>query len=222
MTVAFTADELRDLPIVISAPRFATYLNAAAQDVDKALDLYRWNAQVSSSFFLPLQICEVAVRNGVAEAIEFVHPANWPWDPGFVRSVPKHKIGFSPANELSKVARTHRTTGKVVADLNFAFWQHMFTVGQDQRLWVPHFATAFPGYDKNLTIPLARAEMHTDIDKVRAFRNRIAHHEPIFSRNLVTEYERIRQLVEWRRPAAATWLDKVAMVADLIQRKPIP
>lgn len=37
---------------------------------------------------LPLQICEVAIRNAVVEAIELVHGPNWPWSRGFRRSLP--------------------------------------------------------------------------------------------------------------------------------------
>lgn len=38
----FTADEIRDLPPVISGPRFATYLRVTNNDVDHALALYHW------------------------------------------------------------------------------------------------------------------------------------------------------------------------------------
>jgi hypothetical protein len=33
---------------------------------------------ISSALIVPLQVCEVAVRNGIAEAIEAIHGANWP------------------------------------------------------------------------------------------------------------------------------------------------
>ena len=84
----FTPDELRDLPLIISAPRFATYLQATGNDRQRALALYEWNLTLSSAFIVPLQVCEVAVRNGVAEAIEKVHGPNWPWSKGFLRSLP--------------------------------------------------------------------------------------------------------------------------------------
>ncbi len=85
----FTPDGLRELPVVISAPRFATYLRAQANDHTAALELYRWNLQISAAFIVPLQICEVSVRNGVAEAIEAIHGPNWPWLNRFLRSLPR-------------------------------------------------------------------------------------------------------------------------------------
>lgn len=85
----FSAEELRDLPDIISAPRFATYLQAKGGHVADALELYAWNAEVSAAFMVPLHLAEVAIRNAAAEAIEAVHGANWPWVKGFIRGLPR-------------------------------------------------------------------------------------------------------------------------------------
>src|SRR3546814_17417777 len=74
--------------------RSATYLQAMGNDREKALALYEWNLDLSSALIVPLQVCEVAVRNGIAEAIEHVHGANWPWNNGFIRSLPRPKSKF--------------------------------------------------------------------------------------------------------------------------------
>lgn len=143
----FTPDELRDLPHVISAPRFATYLQATGNDRKRALALYEWNLTLSAAFIVPLQIYEVAVRNGVVEALEKVHGANWPWSDGFLRSLPRPKgsTHYNPEVDLRGIAARQPTTGKVVAELSFAFWETIFTAGQDGRIWVPHFRASFPG-----------------------------------------------------------------------------
>src|SRR3546814_8785820 len=75
-------------------------------DREKALALYEWNLDLSSALIVPLQVCEVAVRNGIAEAIEHVHGANWPWNNGFIRSLPrpKSKFRYNPANDLQSCA----------------------------------------------------------------------------------------------------------------------
>ena len=66
----------------LSPARMATYEGAtqAADVLPGALALYAWNAQVSAAMMAPLHICEVAVRNAVAEAIEAVYGPNWPWE----------------------------------------------------------------------------------------------------------------------------------------------
>jgi hypothetical protein len=221
-TGVFTADELRELPVVISAPRFATYLRASANDADRALELYHWNLEVSAAFIVPLQVCEVAVRNGVVEAIEAVHGPNWPWSNGFIRSLPVPRLThhYNPQTNLRSVAARQPTTGKVVADLNFAFWEKTFTVGQDARLWLPHLHDVFPGVPRTTSAPEARAIAFNRLQAIRQFRNRIAHHEPIFSRDLATDYARIRDLILWRRPVAAEWVDKIERVSELLAARP--
>jgi hypothetical protein len=218
----FTPDELRELPEAISGPRFATYLRACANDPHAALRLYQWNLEISAAFIVPLQICEVAVRNGVVEAIERVHGPNWPWLNGFVRSlpVPRDARHYNPAVNLQAVAAGRPTVGKVVAELNFAFWEKVFTKGQDQRLWTPHFHTVFPGAPAGLAAPHARAHAHQALFDIRKFRNRIAHHEPVFKRNLAADYARLRELIEWRRPAVAGWVDKIERVTALVAEQP--
>jgi hypothetical protein len=47
---------LNDLPGVISAPRFATYLQARGNDRAAALTLYEWNLTISAAFIVPLQV----------------------------------------------------------------------------------------------------------------------------------------------------------------------
>lgn len=218
----FTPDELRELPEAISGPRFATYLRACANDHAAALELYHWNLEISAAFLVPLQICEVAVRNGVVEAIELVHGPNWPWSNGFIRSlpVPRDPKYYNPATNLRTVAASRPTVGKVVAELNFAFWEKIFTRGQDARLWTPHFRHVFPGADPALSIAAARAQAHTALFGIRMLRNRIAHHEPIFTRNLAADHAVLTRLIEWRRPAVALWTGKIERVSALLAAKP--
>lgn len=221
-TLPFSPTELQDLPGVISAPRFATYLQAMGNDREMALELYAWNLDISSALIVPLQVCEVAVRNGIAEAIEAVHGANWPWNNGFIRSLPrpKSKFRYNPADDLQVCAHRLPTTGKIIAELKFAFWENIFTAGQDSRLWNAHFRTFFPGAPLAQAIPLCRAQAYADLQAIRHLRNRIAHHEPVFTRNLADDYQRIHDMIAWRSPTAAAWMDGKQTVMALIAQKP--
>jgi hypothetical protein len=222
MPSSFSKAELRDLPTVISAPRFATYLKAASNDRANALTLYQWNFQVSAALFIPLHMCEIAIRNGVAEALERVHGANWPWSNGFIQSlpIPKNKYRYNAQNNLTDVGKIQSTTGKVIAELNFAFWQQIFTSGQDNRLWTPHLRSVFPRIPSTVRIPDARHTAFQNLFAVRRLRNRIAHHEPIFSRNLKADYSVLRDMIGWRSSAAVSWLDRIEGVTTLLSSKP--
>lgn len=216
----FTPQEITDLPNVFSPPRFATYLQAKNNIPAGALALYQWNLELSAAFIVPLQICEVAVRNSIADAIEMVHGPNWPRSNGFIRRLPNPRRHFNPTTELLNVIRVQPTTGKVVAELKFVFWESMLTATHDNDLWNPHFRTVFPHTDAGKSVQQLRHEAHDQVFKIRKFRNRIAHHEPIFVRNIAEEYDRIKTVIGWKCQTAAGWLDRVQTITALNQNRP--
>ncbi len=59
---------------VLSEARVSTYL--AAADLDRALELYIWNAEISAAFMVPLHICEVSIRNSISDALASVYGDN--------------------------------------------------------------------------------------------------------------------------------------------------
>ena len=214
-----TQAELDHLPDVISAPRFASHLQARGNNCEAALALYRWNLEVSAAFMAPLHLCEIAVRNGVADAIAMVHGPNWPWTRGFIRSLPEGS-GYNAKHNLQDCALPRRTLGQVIVDLKFIFWEKILAFRFQQSVWQHHFPTVFPGYDATFSVCDARATYQNDLKEVRLFRNRVAHHEPVFTRNLQDDLERISRLVRWRNPVAAAWLTKIETATPLIERQP--
>lgn len=215
----FTPEEIHSLPAVLSAPRFATYLAEKASDKEAALELYRWNMELSAAFFVPLQICEVSVRNSIVAAIENTYGANWPWEKGFEISLRNPQFGYSPRRDLIGLSKLP-TSGKIVAELKFVFWERMFTKSHDAAVWNQQFMTVFPNADSAKTVQQLRGEGFDKLGKIRDLRNRIAHHEPIFRRNIQYEYDRVRSIVAWTDVTAAEWLDKVENVTAMIATKP--
>ncbi|USG60571.1 hypothetical protein NBZ79_15500 [Sneathiella marina] len=74
--MVFSKEEIAHLPLVISNPRFKTYLGAMDNNPEAALQLYQWNVQVSAEFIFPLHVCEVAVRNAVS-SIQYLSKSTW-------------------------------------------------------------------------------------------------------------------------------------------------
>src|SRR3546814_14009088 len=87
------------------------------------------------------------------------------------------------------------TTGKIIAELKFAFWENIFTVGQDSRIWNAHFRTCFPGAPQGQPTPQCRATAYADLQIIRRLRTRIAHHEPIFMRNIPDDHQPIHAMI---------------------------
>lgn len=220
VSVSFTTEEIHALSKVLSAPRFATYLAAMGGDKEAALELYRWNMELSAAFLVPLQICEVSVRNAIVTAIESVYGANWPWEKGFQISLRNPSTGYSPRKDLVDLAGRLPTSGKIVAELKFVFWEKMLTHSHDAVIWNPFLRSVFPSSDTARTVQQLRSDGFAALQKIRDLRNRIAHHEPIFRRNVQDEYDRIRTLIAWVDPVAAAWVDKVQQVTAFIARKP--
>ncbi|MBX8490877.1 hypothetical protein K5D44_12110 [Pseudomonas cichorii] len=194
-------DDAQAIELVISKDRLATYLRILkTRNLSHAIELYHWNAEVSGAFLLPQQVCEVAIRNAVSEALASVYGNAWPWASGFERSRPDPVTGFSLRKDLC-IARDKAHKGKscmVVAELKFAFWIRLFSQRFESRLWGPHIHRLFPGLPSHMSVRQCRETIHNDLECVRSIRNRIAHHEPILARNLMADYERMHRLVAWR------------------------
>ena len=215
----FTADELHALPDIISAPRFATYLAEQNGNRVEALELYQWNLEVSCAFFTPLQVCEVSIRNAIAQAIELTYGATWPYEKSFEISLANPSKAYSPRRNLLQ-HRNEPTTGKVIAELKFVFWERMFTSRHDGAIWNHHLRTVLPNLDSTKSVQQLRKEAFDTLHGIRDLRNRIAHHEPIFPRNIQEELAQIRKVIGWRNTVAATWLDKVEIVTAKVPQRP--
>lgn len=216
---AATPHDDANIRSALSAPRIGTYVTAAGGDAVRAVKLYGWNARVSAALMLPAHFAEVTTRNAVDEALTGVYGARWPWNPTFVQSLPNPKgKGYNPRRNLQVVAGHEPTTGKVIAELKFVFWQTMFTARHDGRVWGPHIAALFP----NATIaakPL-RSRVYDDLDAIRQLRNRIAHHEPIFTRDLTKDLARMLELVDLRSTATSTWLRAMEDATTTLAERP--
>jgi hypothetical protein len=218
-----TKETIRAVKCALSAARPATYEAAAAVTGDEdpaALALYAWNAQVAAALLAPLHICEVVVRNAVSEALEIVYGKRWPWSPGFEQSLPAPGIGYSQRKDLQNVRGFQSTTGKVIPELKFVFWQKMFASRFDKRLWGTHLKVVLPNLDPAKSIGQARQDIYDSLEEIRKLRNRIAHHEPIFTRNLAGDLQRIVELIELRCKLTASWMMNNQQASELIARRP--
>lgn len=222
MNTPIEASHVAALPDLISQARFSTYLRAAGGDPARALALYQWNLQVASALMVPLHVLEVLLRNAVSEAISNQHGEDWPLSAGFTRSLPDPAgPHYSPKQDLLAVARRHPSTGSVIADLKFVFWERMLTRRHDARLWDKHFLTAFPHAPRTRPVSSLRDALRGDIERIRILRNRVAHHEPIFARVLQDDHRIILRAISWRSPIAADWARSMSGVDNWLARRPV-
>lgn len=202
----------------LSPSRMGTYLHATGFGATAtALDIYVWNALVSGAFFSTLHLCEVVIRNAIADALERKYGAGWPWVSNFERTLTKWTAAELRAARHGIPAGS---TGKVIAELKFAFWCQLFTARHDQHLWNAHLHTVFPHLPSPLTVAAGRKMLYDDMEVLRGFRNRIAHHEPIFTYPLAGHQARIRRLIRLRCGQTEDWLAQWEAVTAAMAARP--
>lgn len=216
-----SSSQIRAIASTISEARLQRYIDARYKNRRLALELYRWNSEVSAALMSPMAVCEVALRNGIIGAVEAVYGAKWfVMGSAFERSLPNPATGYSARRDLADARKAYTSSGKVIPELKFMFWVMMMTKRHDVRLWNPHLRNVFPGLPPHFTVPEARLLLHQQLDEIRVLRNRIAHHEPVFERHMTSEYRRILRVLEWLSPNTAHWLDSWQSVTNLIARQP--
>lgn len=224
MASGLTPAQITTITTTLSSARLGTFqiapgFSAGTDTIEK----YSWHALTSAAFFASLHVCEVAVRNAVDAALTATYGANWPWNSTFEHSLPNpHGPHFKPKNELIRARNKMKmgATGKVIAELKFAFWCHMFTTRYQNRIWEAHIQNSFP----NLPLPCspthARGAIHNELETLRKFRNRIAHHEPILTEPLSQRQQSIHALVNWRCIEVANWHSTWEPVTQRLALKP--
>lgn len=213
---------LNELETALSPERFATYLAAAGGDRARAVRLYTWNTAISAAFYGPLQALEVTLRNGFHRHLAAQYGAAWYDDPAV-------GLDHGCQKRLDQAKRELGRSGyvidppHVVAALSFGFWVSLLGSGgfQDKArthkanyemtLWRPVLRHAFPNAAK-----LNRKRAHAPLDYLRTFRNRIAHHEPIFGRHLQKDYDSILEISGWISQEKRDWIDAHSRVAEVL------
>lgn len=214
MHILSTTEALLTFKTTLSAARLQTYISYVGPE--KALDLYVWNARVSSALFFPLQVYEVVIRNAVAEALMYKYGKSWPWSTSFQRSLPKTQRSALVA-VLDNQNKQPKTVDDVVASMKFFFWENFFTIRMKNRIWDAYLHTVFPGLDTSSDVGELVKQISNEINLIRQLRNRIAHHEPIFRSPLSQYYDLIYRLINDRCGVTADWMNRNQEVSILLQ-----
>ncbi|SFL48259.1 hypothetical protein [Rugamonas rubra] len=216
--MALSSHQITVITSTLSPARMGTYFSATGFGAEAtALDIYAWNALVSGAFFSALHVCEIVIRNAISHALELKYGSSWPWDAGFERTLSKWYKGEL---QLARKGIPIGSTGKVIAELKFGFWCKLFTAGQDQHIWNAHLNTVFPFLPFPLKVSTARKMLYDDMEALRGFRNRIAHHEPIFAYPLAQHQARIQRLIKLRCEQTEQWLSQWEIVTFALAARP--
>ena len=204
-----------------SPERMGTYLRAAREDRKQAVRLYTWNTAMCAAFYGPLQALEIAMRNAMHRELAACYGEEWYDKPaaGLDRGARER---IANARMAAQRARRTVTPPRVVATLPFGFWVALLSAGgrieragpkadYEKTLWRPALRNAFPH-----RAPLTRRQAHEPLDVLRALRNRIAHHEPVFARPLREDHDRILEVTGWISVDVRAWIQWHSRVPRLL------
>ena len=204
-----------------------SYLASVGGDLEQAIALYDWNAQVGGALHEDIGRLEVVFRNAIDEALVTYGTAQgWPtiWYRRHQLFPGKH--GARALDDI-KTARGRATRrgvpevhGKVVAELSFGFWRFLCTKPYLTSLWVPVVADAFPNHPDHGDPRVVRQAVDDRIQRIHFLRNRVAHHEPVHQRNLKRDLDSIAQLADWISAEARDWIVGMSRAADVIEGRP--
>lgn len=185
----------------LSMPRLGRYLNDSAGILDAALSLYERNARIAEAFNLPLQGVEICLRNHINERFVAHYGPNWyrtdaaPFTPGAIEKLDK------AMKDLER-NRVPLTQGAVVAELSFGFWVAALGRPYSRSMWPPVTSAAFFENGRRM----AWQRVHNRMNELRDFRNRVAHHEPIYHLQPSKIHDDLLEAVGWMCRDTSAWI----------------
>lgn len=215
----------------LSTPRYNRYLVASANDHNRAKRLYEANIRLAQAFHPVLCQFEVILRNALNRVL-CLHFADQDWiihqKDGFMRDGSlKHSHYFLKTCVQKTETKLQRrrilvTSGKIISDQTFGFWlalflsHHYSLVGGQPIHIFPH-----------KPVSENRAGIYNKLDRIKDFRNRVNHSEPLcFVQDSVNCEETlsirntIYKLIQWIDPELLPFfnsLDHIQTEANRLQ-----
>lgn len=171
------------LEYFVSQPRLDRFLSACNNSKTKAQKLYRINLQVSQAFYPILNLFEIFLRNSINDHVSrhFDNP-NWILHEktGFMNdlslSSSKYFLKNCVQNAEKNITRKHGivSAGKVIAEQTLGFWTSLFETHHYRLIGgvVIHCFIYKPSR-------VNRSIIAQKLTRIRKFRNRVYHNEPI-------------------------------------------
>lgn len=194
--------------------KFDGYLKRTKEDEALALELYLYNARLSSAFLFPIEITEVTFRIAVESAISKKYGDQWYKNKKFKRILNQR------SDETLKLAirrarkKKNRTQNSVTAELPFNFWTNLMRP-EHHNFWKAHAKLAFPNLVNES--PKQIQDMASQINRLR---NDIAHHHPIFHLNVPSILSKMSRLTALKCKITARWMEQNSKVNDVLRMRP--
>jgi hypothetical protein len=194
----YRPEELERIRQSLSKERLSSYMALAANNLREAIRLYKRNTSLSEALYGLLQGLEVTLRNAMHQTLALgLGREDW-YDSMIWQMVQQDQIANAKEGLLKKAKPI--TPGRVVAELSLGFWVGLTGPKYSVNLWEQHLYKAFPN------AKLGRKQLNKRLESIRILRNRVAHHEPILSRDLENDVDRILETIGWISRDTERWV----------------
>lgn len=201
---------------LLSETRMEPYLRSSAGDRGDALALYEWSSRISSAAFEVVGHLEVLLRNALDRCLREHFREDERGIPWFLLPTPG---GDHVADAVAAVRERLRPQGKesrhqIIAGLSFGFWTGLLGPKYEE-LWRDALHRAFPNSSGR------RKQASLAAERVRKFRNRLAHHDSMINVDVPFEFRQVVELACYIDPNAARWLEQRSEVMAVYAQRPI-
>jgi len=205
--------DIAALQQLLSVERFETFLKNTDSNYEEAVNLYIWNIAISSSLWGNFHLLEVSLRNLMSREIT-IATGRTDWWSSNIAFDEDTKIIIQKAVTSAKKRHPHSLEhGHVVAEFGLGFWVVLLSNRYHARLWEPILRKSFSDFNGR------RKDIHRALEQLRKLRNRVAHHEPIYNRNLADDYKLIQWLLGLMDPEVGQWINSQSRFVRLFEIK---
>ena len=203
--------EYSKLEYYLSQHRLERFLHATGNSKSKAQKLYRVNLRVSQSFYPILNLFEIFLRNAVYYRVS-IHFSNPNWiltekngfmnDPSLAPSRFFLKKCIQTAEKTIKRKGSTVTSGKIIAEQSLGFWTSLFDRHHYRLIGgspIQAFSLKPASANRNI--------INQKLNRVRKFRNRIYHNEPICFSDVKIDFSEA-DLIKHEVYELLTWIDE--------------
>jgi hypothetical protein len=207
-----TVEKCEILRRKISAERLSPYLVQTAGDLELALRLYAWNTSISESLYGIMQGFEVVLRNSSHSKLSVGFANERWWDVASLRDSERDDILDAESNLRRRGVTI--TAGRIVAELNLAFWTNLYSNFYEQQFWVKHLRTVFPS-------KIDRKRLHARFESIKLLRNRLAHHETLIRRSVQRDHAELLDAISWMSPNFKAWMGESDLFHERFAGRPV-
>lgn len=185
----------QSLERTITRARLKKYLDATGDDLDAALALYEHNIRLAEALYTSFQGLEICLRNTLDFHMKAAYGSDW-------LASSTAPLNQDARNAISQATAelTNPTHDKIVAELKFSFWVSLLARRYDNSLWRKALHKAFRAKSGK-----KRSDVHSRMNALRRFRNRVAHHEPVFDKASQMHSEAL-EAIEWMCLDTHKWI----------------